>query len=236
MGRRRAPPRVRANRLNAKKSSGPKTEAGKQRSAGNAILHGFSAKTREVSSDPDIDRFAELLCEGDERSEVIEAAREVAEAQFELNMVRQYKLILRVLKAKGRSVPLPGSELLDDPSVMEFLDFMATGEPADYGVAVKADHRLHRRIINFIFRQARRSKDPDVELLKLDRYEWMALRRRLAAIEKLDTLRGEPCDETSLPYSPSAQPRSLSGPRGSALRVHNRFSGEICKTNPLSFI
>ena len=223
MGRRRVPPRVRANRLNAKKSTGPKTAAGKQRSAENSVLHGFSSKTREFSSQLDIDRFAELLCEGDERSEVIEAAREVAEAQFELNMVRQFKLILRVLKGKGRSVPLPSSELLDDPSVMELLDYMATGEPEDFGVADKADHRLHRRIINFIFRQARRSKDPDVELLKLDRYEWMALRHRLAAIEKLDTLRGEHCDETSLPYSPGARPRSLSGPRGAALRVHNRF-------------
>lgn len=202
MGRKRAPPRVRANRLNAKKSTGPKTIAGKQRSATNAISHGFSAKTREASFHPDIDRFVELICEGDERSQVIEAAREVAEAQCELNSIRQYKLILQALKAKGRSAPLPGSELLDDPSVMEFLDYMATGEPADFGVPQKADFRLHKRVLNFIFRQARRNKDPDIERFKLDRYERVGLQRRLMAIEKLDQLRSGPSIEASFLRSP----------------------------------
>ena len=201
MGRKRVPPRVRANRLNAKKSTGPKTLAGKQRSAKNAILHGFSAKTREVSFHPDIDHFVELICEGDERSQVIEAAREVAEAQCELNSIRQYKLILQAIKAKGRSAPLPSSELLDDPSVMEFLDYMATGEPADFGVPQKADHQLHKRVLNFIFKQARHSKDPDTERLKLDRYERVGLQRRLVAMEKLDQLRTELHIEPSLPRS-----------------------------------
>ena len=191
MGRKRAPPRVRANRLNAKKSTGPKTKAGKKRSAKNAILHGFSAKTREFSSNPEIDRFVELICEGDERLQVIEAAHEVAEAQYELNSIHLYKLILQALKANGRSVPLPDSELLSDPIVRDFLDYMATGEPTDFGVPKKADHRLHKRILNFIFRQARHSKDPDIERFKLDRYERMGLRRRLVAIEKLDQLRSE---------------------------------------------
>jgi len=208
MGRKRAPPRVRANKLNAKKSTGPKTTAGKQRSASNAVLHGLSAKTREFSSHPDKDRFVELLCEGDERPQVIEAAREVAEAQFELNTIRQYSLILQMLKAKTRSVPLPGSELLDDPIISEFMDYMATGEPPDFGVPQKADHRLHNRIVNFIFRQARHSKDPDTERLKLDRYERVGLQRRLVAMAKLDQLRTELHIKPTLPRQPRMpQPR-----------------------------
>ena len=224
MGRKRPPPRVRANRLNAKKSTGPKTAAGKQRSASNAILHGLSAKNREFSSHPDMDRFVELLCEGEKRPQVIEAAREVAEAQFELNAIRQYRLILQTLKVKGRSAPLPGSELLNDPVVKEFVDYMATGDPLDFGVPEKADHRLQKRILNFIFKQARRSKDPDVESIKLDRYEWMAMRRRFAAIEKLDTLRGLIFNETSSPSSLRAHHLKPSSPRALGLSVYNRAS------------
>ena len=223
MGRKRVPPRVRANRLNAKKSTGPKTVAGKQRSATNAILHGFSAKTPEFSPHPEINRFVELICEGDERLQVIEAAREVAEAQCELNAIRQYKLILQALKAKQHSVPLPGSELLGDPIIMEFLDYMAPGEPADFGVPQKADHRLHKRILNFIFRQARRSKDPDTERFKLERYERMGLQRRLAAIEKLDQIRTEGYIEPSLLRLPrGSHPRMpLTGLRGPPARPCN---------------
>ena len=224
MGRRRAPPRVRANRLNAKKSTGPRTILGKQRSAQNAILHGLSAKTKEFSSHPEMDGFLELLCEGDERLQVIEAAREVADAQSELNTIRQYRLILQRLKAKGRSAPVPGSDLLDDPVISEFMDYMATGESFDFGVREKADYRLHKRILHFMFQQARRSKNPDVEIIKLNRYEGMAMQRRLAAIEKLDAARGLILDDTSLPSSSRAHQVKWPKPRVSAIRVDNGIS------------
>lgn len=207
MGRKRPSPRVRANRSNAKKSTGPKTSCGKKRSASNAILHGLSSDISEFGYDPDLDRFVELLCEDDDRPMVIQAAREVANAQFQLNAIRQYKLALHKLKASGHNTPLPASDLLDDPVVRGFFHYIATGEPFDFGVPKKADFRLHQRLVNFIFKQARRKKDPDLERFKLDRYEQMGLRRRLVAIEKLDQVRRQFSILASLPRSSSEPQR-----------------------------
>ena len=90
------------------------------------------------------------------------------------------------------------------------MNYIATGQPLDFGVPEKADFRLHRRIINFVFRQARRKSDPDLERFKLDRYERMAMRRRLAAIEKLDEIRTELFTKTPLPKLPKMpKPRAL---------------------------
>lgn len=189
MGRKRASARVRANRLNAKKSTGPKTQSGKKRSSHNSFLHGLTSDKSEFHSHPDTDKFIKLLCDGDTRSSVIEAAREVIDAQFWLNNIRQYKLILHSLKSRGLITPLPASDLLDDPVVSELMDYMSTGEPAFFGPPKKSDYRFQQRIINFVYRQARQSKDPDLERKRLYRYERIGIRRRLAAIEKFDEMR-----------------------------------------------
>jgi hypothetical protein len=162
---------------------------------------GLSSDIPEFAYHPDLNRFVELLCEGDDRPQGIQAAREVANAQFQLNAICQYKLALQMLKASGRNTPLPACDLLDDPVVRDFFHYIATGEPFDFDVPQKADFRLHQRLVNFIFKQARRKRDPDLERFKLDRYEQMGLRRRLVAIEKLDQLRSEPSTEASLPRS-----------------------------------
>lgn len=190
MGRRRPPPRVRANRLNARKSTGPKTSAGKERASSNATLHGFSAKRGAIAVNQEIERLANLLCEGDARPAVMEAAREIAHAQFEINAIRFYRLILKRMKALGKFAPLPPSSLLDDPVVFELIEFVTTGEPHWLGIPDKQDHKLYNRIINFIYRHARRAKDPETESLKLGRYERAALTRRKSAIEKFDSVSG----------------------------------------------
>jgi hypothetical protein len=50
----------RANRLNAKKSTGPKTEAGKEKSRFNALVHGLRAESTLLPGE-DVNRFDQVL-------------------------------------------------------------------------------------------------------------------------------------------------------------------------------
>ena len=81
--------RQRANRANAKSSTGPKTAAGKARAAQNAFRHGLNVP---VLSDPllapEIEAMARRICGPDADAETLEWARRIAEAQIDLNRVR----------------------------------------------------------------------------------------------------------------------------------------------------
>ena len=79
----------RANRANAKSSTGPKTAAGKARAAQNAFRHGLNVP---VLSDPllapEIEAMARRISGPDADAETVEWARRIAEAQVDLNRVR----------------------------------------------------------------------------------------------------------------------------------------------------
>jgi hypothetical protein len=55
-----------ANRRNARNSTGPKTETGKQRSRGNAVRHGLTAETViDIMEDPEDYKAFELSATSD---------------------------------------------------------------------------------------------------------------------------------------------------------------------------
>jgi hypothetical protein len=87
--------RQRANRANAKSSTGPKTAAGKARAAQNAFRHGLNVP---VLSDPllapEIEAMARGISGPDADAETAERARRIAEAQFDLNRVRSSRRLL----------------------------------------------------------------------------------------------------------------------------------------------
>ena len=84
--------KIRANRANARVSSGPKTAAGKAQSAQNAFRHGFNVP---IWLDPDlagdVEALAQRIVGKGADANVLEPARRVAEAQIDLRRVRSYR-------------------------------------------------------------------------------------------------------------------------------------------------
>jgi len=81
--------KIAANRRNAKKSTGPRTETGRRRSRLNALRHGLAVA---IGSQPafseDIERLARALVGGGPANEF---ARQAAEAEIELLRIRKVR-------------------------------------------------------------------------------------------------------------------------------------------------
>ena len=80
---------IAANRLNARKSTGPLSRAGKRRASRNAYRHGLaSSRKPDAATARKIDQLARQIA-GDSNSEIIlELARSAAEAELDLARVR----------------------------------------------------------------------------------------------------------------------------------------------------
>lgn len=84
--------RLRANRANARRSTGPTSAAGKARAAQNARRHGLSL---DVLADPalgqDVEALAQRIAHEASRPDLIDLARRVAKAQIDVQRVRQFR-------------------------------------------------------------------------------------------------------------------------------------------------
>ena len=83
--------RLRANRANARRSTGPTSASGKARAAQNARQHGLSL---DILADPalarDVEDLAQRIAREAQRPDLIDLARRVAQAQIDVQRIRQF--------------------------------------------------------------------------------------------------------------------------------------------------
>jgi hypothetical protein len=176
--------KIKANRANARASTGPKTVDGRARSARNSLRHALSLPVSSIPAlSEEVEALAREIGGPDANAETQELARKVAEAQIDLRRVRyarhqflsdtlndQYydshanlrmkvKVIGRLLQAKA-----------PDMSTEDLVKFVTSTPQGPHKFAT------------ILSQEAK-------HLLAMDRYERRALSRRKSAIRAFDEAR-----------------------------------------------
>jgi hypothetical protein len=85
--------KIAANRKNSRKSSGPRTAAGKSKASRNALRHGLAAITyRRPVPSAEIELFAKSLCGDDDDPALLKEARAIAESEMVLRIIRMQQI------------------------------------------------------------------------------------------------------------------------------------------------
>ena len=171
---------IAANRQNARRSSGPRSGEGKRRSSQNAYRHGLSAGVNaHAESVKDIEALARKIAGNSTDVVVLECARTMAQAEFDLARIRRLKvaLVSRVM-AFGEFEPPATFQLLRE--INQFFKGFDRGElilperskpPAIPTTEPERSAEAIRRALP--------------ELMRLNRYERHARARRAQAMHTL---------------------------------------------------
>ena len=177
--------KIRANRANARASTGPKTARGRSHTVRNALRHALSLP---VYSDPvlsnEVEALAREIIGTDSNPEIQELARRIAEAQIDLRRVRH---------ARHQIV----SEALSDP---DYESQAMLGKKATLAIRIlrrsDPDTPIPNELMEFLsskpegpYKFATILADKTRQLFALDRYERRALSRRKFAVRAFDAAR-----------------------------------------------
>lgn len=177
--------KIKANRANARYSTGPKTAAGRQRSARNALRHGLNIP---VDADPvrakAIATLTRAIAGPDASAEIDALARPVAEAQVDLLRIREARCRL----LSGRWCNLPGESGPPQRSTASAHGGGDGGDHSTVGLGLLKEP-MRATSPHTLRRLALALQQDSRQLLALDRYERRALSRRKFAMRDLDDAR-----------------------------------------------
>ena len=84
--------KIAANRNNAKKSTGPRSDAGRAVSRFNALRHGLAATIgNNAAFEGDVEDLAKVMSSASGSQSVSQVAREAAEAQLDLSRIQKIR-------------------------------------------------------------------------------------------------------------------------------------------------
>src|SRR5262245_36080473 len=163
---------IAANRRNARKSSGPRSAAGKKRASRNAYRYGLTLSiTSTATFAKQLDRLGREIAGDSKEPIVLECARAVAQAELELVRVRRAKVaVIERVHAFGELNPPE----LSVKQIAHFFDALDRGVlilPKHIDASATMPSREPDRSAEAIRRVLR-------ELRALDRYERRAIAQR----------------------------------------------------------
>src|SRR5262245_26302020 len=165
---------VAANRRNARKSAGPRSGAGKNRSSRNAYRHGLTLNiTSTAAFAKQLHKLARKIAGNTDDAITLERARAIAQAELDLARVRRAKVAL-IERACTFGELEPPQVLSSVTQIIRFVNSLDRGRLIPKPVTSSA---------------AMPSQEPEPELRKLDRYERRAAAQRERAVLDL-------CDRT----------------------------------------
>jgi hypothetical protein len=182
---------IAANRRNARKSTGPRSGAGKKRSSRNAYRHGLTLSiTSTVAFAKQLDKLARKIAGDTEDPILLERARAVAQAELDLARVRRAKVALIERASSFGELDPPRLTLTQMISLLNAFDRgrLILPRPIDLPKPIDSSATMPSQEP---YRSAEAVRRVLPELRKLDRYERRAAAGRDQAVValRIDNLR-----------------------------------------------